>query len=440
MKSSTSDRPSAFACSPTHPRMLPARRPQPAARRGVATVWLVLFLPLFLLMLCFVIESGNLWMARSELESALEAAALAAVKEWGDTSGGSTSTARQVGQSVAAANTVRGTSLVIGQNYTAGGANNENTNITFPPNTANLIFGALTSTSPTVVFCPTVTPSCGLGTVLLDASSNASMQADNAWGFNFQAPNITPNLTLSRVVLNLRAGGDPDAVFNFGANAPVISDNVGNIITTQNDVFGISNAALVASVAGTVTTWANTQVAFVFDSTLPYIVTINFSAFGGDIGLEPGDRIRFGASVNNLGANDGDDVGVAAVLATLTFAIAGVNQVPNQLATFFDSNFRGTNVPSTLDPDSAINTAPYLLPNSPANGNGNDNQSFVISSGAGGGNDFAVRAESIKVITPVCSSLFGAILGSFQVHAQTTAYYKCSTRCPSIIRVDTICP
>lgn len=200
--------------------MLPARRPQPAARRGVATVWLVLFLPLFLLMLCFVIESGNLWMARSELESALEAAALAAVKEWGDTSGGSTSTARQVGQSVAAANTVRGTSLVIGQNYTAGGANNENTNITFPPNTANLIFGALTSTSPTVVFCPTVTPSCG-----------------------------------------------------FGA-------------------------------------------------------------------------------------------------------------VP----------------------------------------------------------DFAVRAESIKVITPVCSSLFGAILGSFQVHAQATAYYTCSTRCPSIIRVDTICP
>lgn len=420
----------------------------PLARRGVATVWLVLFLPLLMLMLCFVVEIGNLWMARAELETALEAAALAAVKEWGDNSGGDTLVERNVGVTVAAANYVRGNPLVIGTNYTAANINN-NTNSTFPPTTANLIFGAITQTSPTVVFRPSIIPSCGLGTVLLDASSNGSMQQDNAWGFNVLAPNATPLLTLSKVVLNLRAGGDPDAVFNLGVTPPVISDNVGNIITTinggagQNDVSGISNAALTLTTAGTVFTWANTQVSFVWDSTLPHILTINFFTNGVDIGLEPGDRIRFGAQTNLLGNNDGDDVGASGVQATLTFAIAGVDQVPTQVATFVDSNFRGTNVPSTLDPDSAVNSAPYLLPNSPANGNGNDNQSFVISSGGGGGgsaNDFAVRAEAQVTITPVCGSLFGATLGPFRVRADSTAYYTCSGRCPASIRVDSIVP
>lgn len=131
-------------------------------RRGIAIAWLILFLPLFLLMLCLVIDIGNLWLARSELESALESAALAAVKEWGDASGGSTLVPRQVGQSIALANTVRGVPVSIALNYTAGGANNENTVSTIPSTTANLVFGSITSTSPTVVFDPTVTPNCGV--------------------------------------------------------------------------------------------------------------------------------------------------------------------------------------------------------------------------------------------------------------------------------------
>jgi Flp pilus assembly protein TadG len=64
-------------------------------------------------MLCVVVEVGRLWQARSQLENALEAAALAAVQEWGQRGG----TAEQVAAGVAAgkayarANVLHGTPL-----------------------------------------------------------------------------------------------------------------------------------------------------------------------------------------------------------------------------------------------------------------------------------------------------------------------------------------
>lgn len=57
-----------------------ARRAQ--ARRGIATLWLILFLPVILIALCVVVEIGRVWLARAELEDGLEAAALAALSEW----------------------------------------------------------------------------------------------------------------------------------------------------------------------------------------------------------------------------------------------------------------------------------------------------------------------------------------------------------------------
>ncbi|MCS7303479.1 MAG: pilus assembly protein TadG-related protein, partial [Thermoguttaceae bacterium] len=68
------------------------------ARRGIATFWLLLFVPVFLVLLGLVVNVANLWLARVELETALEAAALAAVKEWGENLSGGTSIPTQVGQ------------------------------------------------------------------------------------------------------------------------------------------------------------------------------------------------------------------------------------------------------------------------------------------------------------------------------------------------------
>ncbi len=108
-------------------------------RRGVAALWLILTLPVLLLLLAVVIEIGNIWLARVELENALESAALAAVKEWGDAGGGGdTETARLVGVEYGGANTVTGSPVGIGTNWNAGNTPNENADCA-----GNLIFGAV---------------------------------------------------------------------------------------------------------------------------------------------------------------------------------------------------------------------------------------------------------------------------------------------------------
>lgn len=133
------------------------------SRRGVATLWTILTLPAFLLLLMFVVDAGNLWLARAELENAMEAAALAAVEEWGDAGGGATNTPRTIGVAYAGANSVVGTAVTIGTNLGVVGVGNPNANQTctlgMAPPTGNLIFGALTSLSP-VTFDAGVAPVC----------------------------------------------------------------------------------------------------------------------------------------------------------------------------------------------------------------------------------------------------------------------------------------
>jgi Flp pilus assembly protein TadG len=115
-------------------------------RHGVVALWLILTLPVLLLLLIFLIEVGNIWLARAELENALEASALAAVKEWGDSTGAANLAARNVGVTYAAANTVTGTSVAITNNH--GGAA---PNLNAAP-TGNLIFGAVTTSTIPWVF------------------------------------------------------------------------------------------------------------------------------------------------------------------------------------------------------------------------------------------------------------------------------------------------
>jgi len=126
-------------------------------RRGIVTLWVILFAPLFVLLLCAVADIGRIWLARVELENAAEAAALAAVQEWGDGGLVETLPARQAGQRLAGANRVDGATVTVDLNHAPAGPNNENAGC------EGLIFGALSSTSPTVVFDATLAPDCGSG-------------------------------------------------------------------------------------------------------------------------------------------------------------------------------------------------------------------------------------------------------------------------------------
>ena len=96
------------------------RSPLPR-RRGLATLWVILSIPATVILLCVVVEVGNIWLARAELENAVEAAALAAVQEWKATS--DTDMGRARGRTLGLANGVRGVAVDLGLNGGGGGAN-----------------------------------------------------------------------------------------------------------------------------------------------------------------------------------------------------------------------------------------------------------------------------------------------------------------------------
>jgi hypothetical protein len=387
-----------------------------SARRGVATLWLILMLPVLLILLCLVVEITNLWLARLELEDGLESSALAAVQEWGESGGiGGTLGPRNIGIEFASENTVRGNPIVLTNNYDPGSLPNENAATTGP--TADLVFGAITQTSPTVIFNANAGPGGSLGPVALDATNLLPPSAaanDTFWGVNFKSAAGQPaGLEIRQIVINLRSapGSDQNAFFQ---GTPVLSDNSPKAVPTQNDLSGISAADLTF----TLTPLADPN---------PYILTINFVP-GGFI---PGERFRFGAELRNLNPpgvnpNGGDAVGNGNVSGTITFAIGGIPQPPVP--------FQYVNVLQQI----ILGPAPYVIPSvpgaTPTNG-----QSFVEVKGSGG-SDFAVRAQKSVTVPPVCGSVMGAIFGPFTVQADTVAEYNRDTKIPRIIRVDQFIP
>lgn len=133
-----------------------------AQRRGSATLWMVLWLPCLMALFCVLVGIANLWLARVELENAMEAAALAAVKQWGEAGGGDTIAPRSVGVAYAGANRVRGQSVTIDANYNAGAANDNATcALAMSPPAGNLLFGSTNHSDPdNVVFDAGGNPSC----------------------------------------------------------------------------------------------------------------------------------------------------------------------------------------------------------------------------------------------------------------------------------------
>lgn len=118
-------------------------------RQGIAAFWVIAAAPCLVILLCVVIDVGRLWLARVELEDALEAAALASVQDWGESGGGETLPSRQRGQALAAANVIRGVPLVLDDNYDNSGSGGPNQNDSCA---GDLVFGVITNSSPPFEF------------------------------------------------------------------------------------------------------------------------------------------------------------------------------------------------------------------------------------------------------------------------------------------------
>jgi len=427
-----------------------SRRPARAdrfRRKGIAVLWAIVTIPIFLVLICGVVHIANLWTARVELENALEAAALAAVKEWGDAGGGSTQVPRQIGVEYAAANRVACAPVVISANlHPSPSADNPNANLTctvgkpdpangIPPS-GNLIFGAITSQQDPMTFNAGIRPGCGVGTVLFDATGQGAgnLTHYDAWGISFQnVPGTPADLKILSVTIDLQAGGGSGR-FDFTSSGPQLSPvtSGGGILSCQPDVYGFSNPS--------------GQITFSPTTGTPSSLTITFQADpddpDADKGFEPGDRIRFGARTTGVshggGQDDGDGIGRDDVRVTVVFTLDGVNPLPAVSATFIDN----TETSNDCTPATCPIVHPTGIPNlpcPPSSAPNNNGQSYVLMQG-GDARAFGVRAQA----TVPVQSLGGRLLGvgcQQYVSGCVTALYDCATGRARLIRVDEfLCP
>lgn len=426
---------------------------KPTDRRGSATIWLIATLPVLLILFCFVINIAQQWLARVELENALEAAALAAVKEWGDAGGGDTLIPREVGIEYANLNRVRGFRVQIADNYdpVTGGVNQNKLCdvVKGPPPDGNLIFGAITRDDPEfpVTFNAGVRPSCAAGRVLIDASGEGNLQTDhnNEWGISFQQtdPPAPAGLMITKVEINVRPNPGDEAIF-FGT--PLVSEILvdGNADAAVRDDSGNRQA----DVKGFTDPLG--QIEFTIDPMEPWILTIEFFPDndpdgGTDAGFEICDRMRFGAEVHAKEVGnaqiDGDEIGQIPALVTVYF-----NNGTSVTGSMFDNTESKNDcfnpaLTGGFCPDPSLIVHPTMIPDlpcPPTAAEKNNGQSYLLL--GGGFAEFAVRAQATVNVSPLCRCLC-AFNDDYCVSAKTIAVYDCVTRRPKLIRVDRfICP
>ena len=417
------------------------------SRRGAVLVWFIVAMPELLTLLCVMLEVANLYLARTELQDALEAGAQAAVKDWADnfnSTAGDTQHARIVGNAFATANTINGvpvnlTSIDPALNYSSGSLCNQNAS-----SRGVFVFGAVSSTNPEFGFdCCSVPLPCGVGNILFDASGeeNLSSGNNNEWGIRFLDQAIVPaNLLITRIQISLSGGASfiPGTFALADAIPPFKVVDQSPATPDAPDLFGLTAP----------------QISSTFQSGNTVLV-LTFSAAGPDPGFEKGDRFRFGAAVDAPGPGnsqlDGDEVGQAGTQAQIRVEFSNGSIASGVLVdTHFGGQFGppppGAACASTgiYDPAHQSLTV-FPLPNPiadlpcpPASAANNDGQSYVQLQGNGGGfnNAFAVRAQTTYPVPSICCNLFGLPVGPFTVTATADALYDCTTRTPRLYHLE----
>jgi Flp pilus assembly protein TadG len=411
----------------------------PLARRGAVTLWVIAALPVILVAALVLIDVGRIWLGRIELKNALDAAALSAVKTWGESGGGNTLVPRQDAVDTAAANTILGQPVVLGLNYTAGNAPNQNTSCA-----GDLIFGTLTDDDPAFVYTSCQTPSCLNADITLNAfkDNNGVSTFPRLFGVFYNSGSV--NLSIRSISFTIPVFGGvnnnqhPHWVgVNAAGQRPVISiTNVSDTLNnnnvtpgsftglpgvTSNDVLGMDGGPTIPN-GGTPqnSEWTcpnpnGSQICFSFSNPIPTF-TDRFRTFTvtfQDGQFNPGDLIRFGPAMAGFNppamagaANDGDAIGQAGVTAAITLFDSNTNLTVGGSATF-------------------INTG------------GDDDLSTAAFNAVGQGG-FAVRAQKTQSITSVSSTWFGVPVGPYSVTAHADAFYRCNDPSPRLYWLETL--
>lgn len=395
-----------------------------SSRTGVATLWVILSLLIAVCMICITIEIGNLWIARLELESAVEAAALGAVDHWGDAGGGNmTLAARNRGVVMAGANTVSGTSVPILTNYNMSAINGN------ASCDGNLVFGSVSVLAPRA-FDHNGSAGCAPpATVFIEidkSSAGADVTSDEIL-VRFDAADPSLEIRTLRFTLPLDSRRSQTPYFNSD-KAPEVSQVAGDFDGLNPDprsagpLTGTWWCSAPPSFAGGGFSNPDGDICFEMDDQLPPGGPIGTNRFRTlVIEFRPGaftedDFFHFGVSTNQLNppvlppgvSNDGDAWHVAPVKVEVTF----YDNATMQLSTF------ETDFVDDGDPSNGIAQANLT---------------------GGGGGIPAVFAQATVEVRPLCAQIVG--FTSFNVSASTYAQYDCATGHPSLIWVEqTTCP
>ena len=434
-------------------------------RRGVALLWLIIALPALLLFLVLVVEIGNLWLARLELEQSLEASALAAAKQWAETNDREgTEAARIAGNDFAKANLVRGMAVDLTNadlnaafngtlNYgtSAINGNQVRTDVNSGGFNASgvLVFGGVTLPDEgtgygEVIFDADEEPKRLVGAnVLLDVSQNGSTNENNRWGIAFRTspiPHINEQLRITRIVIDVDPDNTATSVFANSIDPMIplaeLSDNsspkVNSGSESQPDHFGLDSA------------FPSTQI--VFSAPTASTVQIDFFSNGSDDGFGPGDRFRFDTTVvASPGGTplNADVLGQIGTEIRVFFTIDGEPWPEPLVARLSDTDESGCTSDPTWEADHLDNlhlvvhpSGEFDLPCPPGGPGSGNGQSYVVVHSPEGPREYGVRAQASISIPSVCKSLGGIPLGPFGVTAGATAVYDPRQEEPRLIRPD----
>lgn len=379
-------------------------------RRGIAILWLILWGAMFLTFFCVVLEIATMWQAHVEVNDAFDAAALAAVRDWGVSGTNSTQISRNVGVAYTVANPILGVPFTPTTNFTNPTPGNPNGNAS---NTGNFVFGAIDGITDPITFNGNADASCAAGdvTIRITDNSNGGAADPSTIRLSFDSG---ANLAIDSVAftLPLRTGGPANSQAFFASGlAPPSAPQVSTVAGTFS---GLN--VLPANPGPNWNCPNGSDVCFDFLTPINTgfrTVRINFTGAGADRFLA-GDFITFGVSTNNLSPpgytpppnpnSVGNAWGHFGVIAEVTFRNTITNTTSTASAVFVN-----------VSPASNISEA-------------------TLSGGSGGFP--AVIAQGTVPTQGFCSALFG--INIFNVTSKSIAYYDCSTGEAALVSVDSI--
>lgn len=380
-------------------------RPRVDDRRGISTIWAIIAIPAVLTLVGVVMETAHLWMARLELQAALESGALAGVKRWADVSTqnghatpgaiATTDSARVAAQAAAGANTVSGQSVLLNLNELND--SNDQTGFDNASCTGDVLLGGMSSTT----FSATAGVGCGRTTstsftvtynITVDTGSGDTSNVPNAFTIGFTSPD---SVSLSQVQIDLQNGGVGVGVFQPGIPLDQVAFTGNEALGNGPTVDGSSDIS-------------RSDVSFLFNATNS-VMTINVTPGVWISGL----NLVFGVDTDGVRVNGGT---VTATDQGGDFGASGGASSTSAGAVLFSFGFNG---------GTPIGLEKTLQANGNKQSNLQGNPVTISNTITVPNVDFAVLTQKTVTVKPIFGQIFGNVVGNYQVSGRAIATARC---------------